>query len=284
MQSRINQGATLGNVLFGSISDATEWVYHYTSLKTALELLLPSEKLRLGPFSTVNDPRESKRWFFSVATPDGFKFSGEEFFRLQELATSLVKSKIKVLCTCQDDPRAVADGLDYTFHRGYARPRMWAQYGGGHSGVCLVLDRKALDNRIRTELIGRGVVYSGPVEYVNSSRDEMLAFHLDHREILAGSLESVLRAKVDRHHRTYFFTKAEDWSSEIEWRWVLRGADSEPEYVSIRDSLKAIVLGEDFPSVYEPAIVPFGERYGVPIARMHWMNGRPQASPGPYEP
>lgn len=274
----------MGNLLFGSISDATEWVYHYTSLKTALELLLPSGKLRLGPFSTVNDPRESKRWFFSVSSPDGLKLEGEEFFRLQERANSLVKSKIKVLCTSQDDPRAVTDGFDAAFHRGYARPRMWAQYGDGHSGVCLVLDRMALDNRIRTELLGKGVVYAGPVAYANLDDDEQPAFHLNYSEVLAGSLEEVLRTKVDRHHRTFFFTKAEDWSSEIEWRWVVCGTDSEPEYVSIQDSLRAIVLGQDLPSVYEPAIVPFGKRYGVPIARVHWRNGMPLVLPGPYEP
>jgi len=274
----------LVNALFGSISDATQWVYHYTSLKTALESLLPSGKLRLGPFSTVNDPRESKSWVFSLSCPAGKTPEEEEFVHLQELATSMVKNNCKVLCTSQDDPRAVADGVDYSFHRGYARPRMWAQYGDEHRGVCLVLDRNALNDQIGDHLRGRGRVYSGPVEYANWHADEVLAFNLNYGDIVDGSLDAVLQAKVERHHRAYFFTKAEDWSSEIEWRWVVCGTDSKPEDVPLGGSLRAIVLGADFPQVYEPAIVPFGERFSVPIARLCWRNGTPIVMPGPYSP
>jgi hypothetical protein len=160
---------------------------------------------------------------------------------------------------------------------------MWALYGDGHRGVCFILDRNALSDQIESQLLGRGVVYAGPVTYTNF-QDDLPAFELDYRDVLESSLEEVLRAKIARHHRTYFFTKAEDWSSEIEWRWVACGSDNRPVYVSLRDSLRAIVLGVDFPHVYEPAVVPFGKRYGVPIARMHWRNGTPIVLPGPYEP
>jgi hypothetical protein len=119
---------------------------------------------------------------------------------------------------------------------------------------------------------------------VNLDHREVHAFNLDYSEILHTSLDEVLCGKVEEHWDSYFFTKAEDWSSEIEWRWVLCGQDSEPEHVSIKHSLRAIILGVDFPQVYEPAVVVFGERYQVPIARIHWYNGRPSALPGPFEP
>jgi hypothetical protein len=35
-----------------------EWLYHYTTIETALVHILPTRHLRLGPFSRMRDPRE----------------------------------------------------------------------------------------------------------------------------------------------------------------------------------------------------------------------------------
>lgn len=273
----------MGNILFGTISDPGQWVYHYTSLETALERLLPSGSLRLGPFALVNDPREAKAWLFSItARYDGP--DADEFQELQKRATSLVKDHCKILCVGQDDPRSVSDPANHLFHRGYARPRMWAQYGGGHRGVCLVLDRAALNASIEEGLAGQSRLYAGPVEYRNFHPDDYRAFDLDYEDLRSSTLEAVLQAQVDTFYRTFFFTKAEDWSSEIEWRWVLSGSNDEPVYVSLGSSLKAIVLGVDFPHEYDPAVVPFGKQFQVHIGRMHWRNGTPSVVQGTYDP
>jgi hypothetical protein len=56
-----------------------EWLYHYTTLETALVHILPTLRLRLGPFSKMRDPREYKDWWPSAA---GFgEFDTEEFER-----------------------------------------------------------------------------------------------------------------------------------------------------------------------------------------------------------
>jgi hypothetical protein len=42
-----------------------EWLYHYTSLETALVHILPNLTLRLNPFSEMRDPREYTKWLIT---------------------------------------------------------------------------------------------------------------------------------------------------------------------------------------------------------------------------
>lgn len=203
---------------------------------------------------------------------------------MQDRATNVAKGYAKLFCTVQDDQRATKHSNDRQFHRGYSRPRMWAQYGDDHAGICLVLDRQALDAEMRKQLANRGALYGGSVTYVNYRHDDVDAFHLNYSLIRESSIEAVVNQKVEEFHRSYFFTKAEDWSNEIEWRWVLRGVDKEFEIVSIKNCLRAIILGSACPRVYDPTIAHLAEMLVLPVGRMDWYNGQPHVVSGPYNP
>ena len=267
--------------LFGDISNTKKWLYHYTSRETALEHILNNGKIRLNSFSELNDPREAKEWMFSMSSSIDNSPEHNDFFDMQIKSTEYVKNRCKVLCMVQDDVRARINSPDYFFHRGFSRPRMWAQYSNNHSGVCLIFERDSLEKTIRTELSTQGDIYFGEVEYENMHRDEVDAFHLEYDTIVNSSLEQHLDAKVKQYYRQYFFTKLEDWSSENEWRCVLRGDNTIPEFVSIDNSLCGIVIGGEFSRVYIPSITPFAEQYSVDIAQMHWRNGHPTVLPLP---
>jgi hypothetical protein len=183
----------------------------------------------------------------------------------------------------RDDARAKLNSHDYMFHRGFSKPRMWAQYGRDHTGVCLIMDREKLMQDIEAELSSRGETYISHMNYVNYPQEQVYAFNLDYGEVLKSSLSAVLDSKIHRHHKNYFFTKAEDWANENEWRCLLRGESDDFEYLSIEKSICGIVLGSAFPKVYENAIKPFKERYSIEISRMNWNNGVPQALPCLYE-
>jgi len=269
------------NSLFGSISDTSKWIYHYTSRETALEYIFTSGKIQLNTFANLNDPRESKDWSFSLSVPDDVEIDSEEFFDIQRQGTNYAKNHCKILCMVQDDPRAVANGPDYMFHRGFSRPRMWAQYSGNHTGVCLIFDRAKLEETIKLELTAKGDIYFGEVQYVSLHPDEVDAFNLSYEEIFDTSLDATIDSKIKKYYKNYYFSKVEDWSNENEWRCILRGNSTMPEYVSISDSICGIVLGGDFPSVYEPAITPFGVEFSVNIGRIAWRNGQPVILPGP---
>src|SRR5260370_9687687 len=45
-----------------------KYVFHYTTLGTALRHILSAGQLRVGPYAKTNDPRESKAWEFTWIT------------------------------------------------------------------------------------------------------------------------------------------------------------------------------------------------------------------------
>ena len=203
------------NTLFGDIVDNDKWLYHYTSKETALEHILSSGKIRLNLFRNLNDPRESKDWNFSVKSPKDTELTNKIFFDIQRDATNYVKNRCKVLCMVKDDARINPNSIDYMFHRGFSKPRMWAQYGKDHTGVCLIIDREKLIRDIQLELGSRGETYIGHVKYANFHEEQVHAFDLDYGEVLNSSLPVVLDSKIQKHHKHYFFTKAEDWANKM---------------------------------------------------------------------
>ena len=47
--------------------------------------------------------------------------------------------------------------------------------------------------------------------------------------------------------RSVYLKKSVDWQHEREFRWLLFNETAEPVFVSIRNSIKAVVLGWKFP-------------------------------------
>jgi Protein of unknown function (DUF2971) len=265
--------------LFGLVIDPNLWVYHYTSRSTALEHILSGGTIRLGSFLTVNDPRESKDWYFSVALSEEADLSPEDTFVLLRQITQLVKGHCKMVCMSTDDKRAAYLDGNYGFYRGYAKPRMWAQYGQNHAGVCLIFDRNLLDKTIRNTLSSKGEIYSGRVHYRHRNAEDADAFNIFHDQIRRNSIDRVVREMVNRYFTNYFFTKAEDWANECEWRWLLRGTDNKPEYVNIAESIRGVVVGSDFPETDKSSVLRLAEKFGIPVAKVIWMNGYPTVHP-----
>ena len=241
-----------------------------------MEHILDTGKIRLSIFKNTNDPKESKNWNFSMSTNSEDEDEIDRSFNeVCDQATHYVKGHCKVLCMVKDDPHITSNSIDYSFQRGFSRPRMWAQYADNHSGICFIFDREKLEKTIKSALSAKGDIYFDDVTYRNFNPDQVHAFSLSHEEIQKNSLESVLNEKVKLHYKQYFFTKAEDWSSENEWRCILRGNDSEAEFIPIKDSICGIIVGNNFPNVYVPSITHFGKKYSVEVARIHWSNGVP---------
>jgi len=264
------------NYEWHSVSDTNKWVYHYTSKETLLEHILPSGKIRLNTFENLNDPKESKEWKFGVSAEDNFTW--EKFDEIQVETTKKMQAVSKILSMVRDSSQASIDTIDVVYYRGFARPRMWAQYAENHSGVCLVFNRQLLEEAITEELSSEGTIYYGNVEY-NNYNHQTSAYHLHNKDILKTSLEFVIESKIKEYYKIYYFTKSEDWSSENEWRCVLRGKDKEVKYVSIEKALNGIIVGADFNDTYLPSIKPFAKKYAISLERIHWKNGEPLLLP-----
>ena len=267
---------------FYRTDDPDRFIYHYTTRELALTRILVQRRLKVSTFSSTNDPRESKDWEFDLSWrgergPPNIESHAE----MKRTATDRAKRTVKLLCMSSDDGVAVEkDPLDM-FARGFARPRVWAQYAENHKGVCLVFVREALHRTIVDQLGAHAEIYHGSVDYSNDESDREGAFSLDRDQIDEVGLASVLSDHIRNFHKHLFFTKAGDWSTEFEYRWVVDSPSVDPEFVSFGDALVAVVVGADFHEVYDASLRPLCKTNGATFARLYWRNGHPDLIPYP---
>jgi len=248
--------------------DSGKYVYHYTSGKTATDYILPSLSLRMSPFTDVNDPRESKHWPFKF-----YARSLEENFdpALFLEATRYVRDKSLVLCYSKDHP----EGGDNSLRKGYARPRMWDQYGDKHKGVCLVFDEEELGHAVTRMANGRQQ-FSGEVEYLDSSfgpmRQDADPYGLVYLEdVKQRGLSSILEPLIAKFSDSLFFTKHKDWEHESEQRWVVRSEEERvPDFVPILGVLRVVLLGADCPPETERKVIACCRPHNIAVRKVNW--------------
>jgi hypothetical protein len=274
-------------------------ICHYTKLKVALEKILPSKKLRLGQMGVTNDPRESKPWTFPIPYTKDSEVNpicNQNVLKALDEVNRVMKEEWKVLCFTLDrsNPDKISeDPIEITyaqyFDPEYARPRMWAQYAENHTGVCLLFDREKLDQNLQRELGERCEIFQGevvydPIRYMALSIIPPLPRNLLN-DIKDLSPEDAARKYVLEHYQSLFLRKHPDWGSETEYRWLIHSLGNQEEYVSIEGAMKAILVGADFPKVYEPSLRSLCEGLKIPAGRINWESGIPKVEFGSiYQP
>jgi hypothetical protein len=261
--------------------DPDRYLYHYTTREAALGSILPLGRLRLGLLRETNDPRESSDWQFTLYSAPGTGVDiGDDANRIHNQMPSLIKSATKVLCLSRDDPDPVPPYE--MFARGFSHSRMWAQYAGGHSGVCLVFDRQYLGRAIDDQLTDHGVIYQGAVTYADRRSDDLPAFGMHWEDVQELPSDELVTRHVALHHDALFFRKSLDWETEWEYRWILVNDVPAPAYFEFGDALCGIVVGASFPESADASLGYQAERLGGLGTRMCvWRNGRPSIVPIP---
>ncbi len=259
------------------------YVYHYTKSRRAVRILR-SGQLRMSPFIETIDPRENKDWVFSVGAQQPQEFAGVSIDETEEVmrdsATKLAKNRCKLLCFTEDDERAVPGGIgnNTIYSRGFCHPRMWAQYADGYEGVCMIFDRRELQQIIENSFRGNSLLFQGAVTYRNKRQVAQWAndpFTLDFDSIRGRGLEITIRDHIDHYWRELFFEKAEDWANEREFRWLAWVAADEAHFVPFSTSLKAIIVGHAFDNQLGHTLMEYRDQHDVHVAQLHWQNGVP---------
>lgn len=247
-------------------------------------LILRNNSLRLGSLLATNDPYETMMWVFSIGSSWSVQkpLSSAEVTNWAERNPDynrIIRHGCKVLCVSEDAKNA---GKLDSHERAYGKPRMWAQYGGNHTGVCLLFDKQALNNVLQKHFQGSQSVMSGSIEYgdVHESchpawLDYMEAFHISGDKLAASGLENVLRSHRDKHMQMFFFRKNRDWESESEYRWIVRGKTNDPEFIPVDDALRAILLGANFAPARLAEVHEYCKRTDTCLSRINWWNGKP---------
>ena len=265
--------------LINPIASCDTYVYHYTTLDTALCHILKNGTLKLNSFSNVNDPRENKSWNIVACVRADLNLSLEQYDIMSAEISKLIKGNVKVFCSSMDRASAVNQWQpEALLDRGFARPSMWQHYAGRHNGVCLMFDRKKLDTAIKSQLdeahlFARAVDYSDAGVLLTPRNDP---FYVD--LVRLQSPEECIKVLEDHTKRwlgPLFFRKLADWQGEQEYRWVYFDHNAADMYVKFNDALAGVVLGDGVLERYEESFLRHCAMYGAEIARLEWRNGFP---------
>ena len=243
-----------------------ESVFHYTDFDKAANFILKNMSLRLSALSGVNDPREISYRDFYIYARTASGAAGTSLGTFDEICRDIVNNTYVMCCGL--------DRLDESGgSTGALRPRMWASYGGGNKGVCLVLDRDALGSAV-DEAVGECTVFSGNVNYraPDALVHETMPSHSLYYEQWLHNKSGFLDFHIDRYWKGLFFYKHEDWRDENECRWVVRSRKGSPFFADIRGSLKCVVLGSDIEVEHQKLIVSLCAELNVPVKKVVWRN------------
>ncbi|WP_318468306.1 DUF2971 domain-containing protein [Photobacterium leiognathi] len=136
--------------MYTFLNDSKKYVYHYTSVDTAVDYILKDETLLVSCYNKTNDPKETKDWFFIPGSNHGRCLDKYTPEYLSKIMNPVIKEATHVICFTKDE--VLTGNFNDMARRGFCKPRMWAQYGDKHKGVCLIFDFKELSEAFRTFL------------------------------------------------------------------------------------------------------------------------------------
>lgn len=238
-------------------------LYHYTSTEIFLEKILPKFHLKLAPISGTNDPRENRTYSFALKnatdTEDiDFWIHKEAHF------AELVRQNVKVCCFSKDYK------INNCPFSGFNLPRMWAQYGDKHKGVCIEINTEKLISENK-DLFNIAKIKS--VKY----QSKMKPPTVDQSKLDQESIKEYAMDFRNKNLDFLFFTKFIDWKSEHEVRILFFDKKDGDQFFSIKNSISRIILGIDFNKVYTPSIQKYVD-YDK-IEKIQFENGQLLSKP-----
>jgi hypothetical protein len=271
------------------------FLYHYTRAWT-LTKIKSTRSLRFGPLSAMSDPQEA---LYSYAFMMGLKGSPGEPLQITSDQDALFKATdwftevntarrdVKVGSFSMDVLPDLADvdleHADWSVprrlaaNRGFAHPRMWAQYGDLGRGVCLVLNHTLLERAVKNSTGDRVSWGYGAVNYEPTEQAASLGF-FDIRDLLLSGADATLL----KNFEDSLLTKHADWANEAEFRFFVMDGSSEPWRVPISgDVVVGLVLGPQFNSSHIRDVRAFADAFHIShrVRLMQWSSGRAQLYP-----
>jgi hypothetical protein len=281
----------------GNPPDSDEFLYHYTPTKT-LPKIRKSMSLRFSPLHAMNDPHEA---LATHAFQTGLMGpSHEELVMTRQDAkrfgsidwvaeVNAVRANVKVGAFTTDTVPDLTDidlefaGEDaprrYWASRGFAHPRMWAQYADKGAGVCLVLNYEQLRAAVAASVDRRFAWGHGEVTYRPLDHDLNLGFFDDRDLLRDGASQALLR-----NFKESLLTKHGDWAHEDELRFFVMDGTDQPWFVPIGVGvIVGLVLGPQLHDRHLRNVRAFAHSFGISgrVRRLAWTHGRPELIRGP---
>lgn len=221
-------------------------IFHYTSMPTLIEKILPNLALLSNSLRYANDPRESQLWSFGSTNLPFEKifpnyYSDETHIECQFKFGQMIKDELQVIC------------FSGAVNNGWDNEMMWAHYCQNHCGVCIELDEESFIHSVE-QLNGKRY-YLEAVNYSGSNETPWINWN----PIL--DIETNVNSIIDRWYKDIVFRKSHFWEKEDEKRLMLQC--NERTLIPIKSSLKAIYFGLNFSHHYLPAIESLVEELNI---------------------
>lgn len=222
--------------LIPSLYKDNDTIYHYTTSETALSHILKSMKLRLNPRSQSSDPIENTEHFFSYSGSNNGEGIPADALRLKDEAKKMLKNT-KQVCFCKNNSIKDENGMNFlTFEKyGFAKPRMWDQYGDKYKGVCLAFSLKKI-----LEIATAVNIKGDNLNYITYRESEVSHHSIDTFRIARDGYDTYKKVYSDYLVRR-LFNKHNDYIHENEFRF-LSFADSNYDYIDIKEALKGVII------------------------------------------
>jgi len=192
--------------------------------------------LRLSPRSNSSDPIENTEHFFSYSGGGHGEGIPADAIRLTKEVKEMLR-KTKQVCFCKNNSIEHQNGMPFPpFEKyGFAKPRMWDQYGDKYKGVCLAFSlTKLLEIVQGSDIKGDELNY---ISYADSERN--------HHSI---ELHALVRDGYDEYKKSYtnylikrLFNKHQDYIHENEYRFC-SFSDGIYDYINIKDALRGVII------------------------------------------
>lgn len=246
--------------------DTQKYLYHYTSAETAMKIL-HSNSLLFGKLCNTNDTTESK---IRISFDSPSRVSDKSYLEKCQAITEYLrenKDGFQLLCFSLDTYvtanmrtrylKKISENEAYydVYGRGFALPRMWAQYAQNHNGVCFVLNKEKIIEKVDAE---RSFFEAGSVHYANIAG----TYHIKEKQVDSiynkiknaanGNLPYLAEMKNNDFLKYNFFEKSADWSNEQEYRIIIYSCTDERQKIpNLADAVEGIVIGERMDSTHK---------------------------------
>ncbi len=245
-------------------------VYHYASIYTSIENIFPSNRLRLSPVTSASDPME-----YMTPNPSVSCYGYEEDHRRlnekfdgNEMAKKIntYYKSLRQLCFCRNSDidfegqfTGVFEPID---HFGFAKPRMWDQYGDKFKGVCIALSRFKLAKQLSSEYRLIDVRYS---------KNHLFRPNIDTSSIDLNKIEEIgeqdyLKLKYELEIKK-LTNKHNDYKDENECKLITTTED-DYAYIDISKCIQGIFFTNRLNYAYESFLKEKAKEYKVPLLQI----------------
>lgn len=213
------------------------FLYHYTKVSSAIKILKTGTFLLRAP-EKMNDPHE-----YRIRQMTGVLFHGNP--SNQECGDAVFKHS-NAIVERKNTVRIACFSMDKSPHwcipseRGWNRMSMWTYYADSHRGVCLVFDRKQLEEDFNLSFSNAiRKCFCRSVQYVNE-------YELDRYEDMFWEPQD---SYLDEKHINHLFAKSDCFAQEQEYRLLLVNKKLKgPANVrfSIKNAICGVITGDRF--------------------------------------